>query len=277
MKIASLQPSVSIILDRLGCLDALVACTRYCLEAVPVLRQRPISVVHDSWSTKAEELLPLRPDLVIASVPYRKESLEAILKAGCPVLALAPHSLADIEQDIRLIAAVAGVPDRAELHIARMHGSLEEIRSQTAQIAEKPTVYCEEWGKPLIHSQFWVKELIEAAGGVFLGEPGAVTTAEAVAAADPDVIIAAWCGAGDRVPLHKLAARPGWDGMCAVRNGRLYCIADELLNTPAPTLIDGLHALAAALHPQIFGPVADIHGMKQRGSGVDRRSAASKL
>jgi iron complex transport system substrate-binding protein len=277
VKIASLQPSVSIILDRLGCIDALVACTRYCLDALPALRQRPIAVVHDSWSTKAEELLPLRPDLVIASVPYRKESLEAILKAGCPVLALAPHSLADVEQDIRLIAAVAGVPDRAELLIAAMRASLEKFRSQTAHIAEKPAVYCEEWGKPLIHSQFWVKELVEAAGGVFLGEPGAVTTAEAVAASDPDVIIAAWCGAGDRVPLHKLAARPGWEGLRAVRNGRLYCISDELLNTPAPTLMDGLHALAAALHPQIFGPVADIQARKQRGSGIDRRSAASKL
>jgi iron complex transport system substrate-binding protein len=96
VKIASLQPSVSIVLDRLGCLDALVACTRYCLEAVPSLRERPIAVVRDSWSASAGELLGVRPDLVIASVPYRRESLEAILKAGCPVLALAPHSLADV-------------------------------------------------------------------------------------------------------------------------------------------------------------------------------------
>lgn len=276
MKIASLQPSVSIILDRLGSLDSLVACTRYCLDAVPALRQRPLAVVQDSWSTKAEELLPLRPDLVIASVPYRKESLETILRTGCPVLALAPHSLADIYQDIRLIAAVAGVPNRAEPLIASMRASIEEIRSQTAPLTPKPTVYCEEWGKPLIHSQFWVKELIEAAGGIFIGDPGVVTTPEAIAVAHPDVVIAAWCGAGDRVPLHKLAARPGWESLRAVRNGRLYCIADELLNTPAPTLIDGLRALAAVLHPQIFGPVADFHAMKQQGSGIKLRSAASK-
>jgi iron complex transport system substrate-binding protein len=271
VKIVSLQPSVSIILDRLGSLDALVACTRYCREAVPALRQRHLAVVQDSWSTKAEELLPLRPDLVIASVPYRKESLEAILKAGCPVLALAPHSLADIEQDIRLIAAVAGVPYRAEPIVAGMRAAIEEIRRQTAQIVDKPTVYCEEWGKPLIHSQFWVKELVEAAGGIFLGQPGAVTTAEGVAAADPDVIIAAWCGAGDRVPLDKLAARPGWEDLRAVRNGRLYCVADELLNTPAPTLMEGLRALAAAIHPQIFGFDIDLHATKPQGSGVHRR------
>ena len=257
MKIASLQPSISIVLDRLGCLDApdgsavLVACTRYCLEAVPSLRARPITVIRDSWSTSADELLAVRPDLVIASVPYRRESLEAILKAGCPVLALAPHSLADIEQDIRLIGAVAGAPSQAEAIIAEMRLAVEEFRRRAASLP-KLRVYCEEWGKPPIHSQLWVRELVEVAGGIFLGEPGSTTTFETIAAANPDVIVAAWCGAGDRVPLDKVAARPGWESISAVREGRVCCIADELLNTPAPTLVLGLEALAAALHPRHF-------------------------
>lgn len=253
MKIASLQPSVSIILNHLGRLDVLTACTRYCLAAVPALRERPIAVVRDSWSTTAEELLGTRPDLVIASVPYRQESLTAILKAGCPVLALAPHSLGDIEQDIRLIAAVAGAADRGDAVVEGMRRGFDEVRRQSEGLSERPLVYCEEWGKPLIHSQLWVKELVELAGGVFLGQPGAVTTAEAVAASDPEVVIAAWCGAGDRVPLDKLAARPGWAGMQAVQNDRVYCIPDEWLNTPAPVLVDGLRALASALHPDVFG------------------------
>jgi iron complex transport system substrate-binding protein len=262
VKIVSLQPSVSIILDRLGRLDQLVGCTRYCLDAVPALRNRQLPIVHDSWSTKAEELLPIRPDLVIASVPYRNESLAAILKAGCPVLALAPHSLADIAQDIRLIAAIAGATAEGERIITVMDDAVAAMRRFTADLPGKPLVYCEEWGKPLIHSQAWVRELVEAAGGVFVGSPGGMTTPEAVAAADPDVILAAWCGAGDRVPLEKLASRPGWDQMRAVREGRLYCIADELLNTPAPTLIDGLRAIASALHPDTFGTASGIRAIE---------------
>jgi len=283
MKIASLQPSISIILDRLGCLDALAACTRYCLAQVPALRGRDLAVVHDSWSTSADELLAVRPDLVIASVPYRNESLAAILKAGCPVLALAPHSLADIEQDIRLIGAVAGVPERAAAIVAEMREAIAAMRRFTADLPSRPRVYCEEWGKPLIHSQLWVRELVEAAGGVFLGEPGAQTTPEAVAEANPDVVIAAWCGAGDRVPLDKLAARPSWERIRAVRQGRLYCIADELLNTPAPTLVDGLHAIAAALHPGQFawahcgtGPFGTVLSVTNRGiRALDRRRSTT--
>jgi iron complex transport system substrate-binding protein len=253
VKIASLQPSISIILERLGRLDDLVACTRWCLAAVPALRERSIALVRDSWSTRTEELLAARPDLVIASVPYRQESLAALLKAGCPVLALAPHCLADIEHDIRLLASLVSAVPQGEALVAAMRSGIQNVRDRCAPVSAKPLVYCEEWGKPLIHSQLWVKELVEAAGGLFLGEPGAVTSPQAVAQANPDVVIAAWCGAGDRVPLEKLAARPEWANTQAVRDHRLFCIADELLNTPAPTLLDGLQAIACALHPCLFG------------------------
>lgn len=262
MKIISLQPSVSIILDRLGCLDSLVACTKYCLDSLPALRERALPVVHDSWSTKAAELLPVPADLVIASVPYRQESLTAILKSGRPVLTLAPRTLADVYQDIRLIASLAQASQRGEVLIAEMQSQIEEVRRRTAAGEVRPRVYCEEWGKPLIHSQFWVMELVEAAGGEFVGTPGATTEAEAIAAVDPDVIVAAWCGAGARVPLERIVEQRGWQNLCAVRSGRVYCVADELLNTPAPTLIGGLHALAQAIHPDIFGSLQRDAGRK---------------
>ncbi|HEX5234570.1 MAG TPA: ABC transporter substrate-binding protein [Silvibacterium sp.] len=267
MKIISLQPSVTIILDRLGCLESLAACTKYCLEAVPGLRERNLPVVHDSWSTKAEELLPVRADLVIASVPYREESLAAILKAGQPVLALAPHSLADVYTDIRHIAHIVGAGARGEAVIAEMRAAVEAVLAQTKNLTRRPLVYCEEWGKPLIHSQLWVAELVEAAGGQFLGAPGAKTTPEAVAEADPDVIVAAWCGAGSRVPLEKIIEQRQWEHLRAVCGNRVYCIADELLNTPAPTLIHGLDALARAIHPQIFGEpeAASVRRIHQSG------------
>jgi len=124
-------------------------------------------------------------------------------------------------------------------------------------------VYCEEWGKPLILSQPWVAELVEAAGGRFYGKPSKQIASEDVADADPAVIIAAWCGAGDRVPLEKLAARPGWDKTQAVKDFRVYCINDEFLNTPASTLIGGLYALAAAIHPEVF---ASAKGLRKISS-----------
>jgi iron complex transport system substrate-binding protein len=66
------------------------------------------------------------------------------------------------------------------------------------------------------------------------------------------VILAAWCGAGDRVPLEKIVEQREWQGVPAMKNRQVFCITDELLNTPASTLIGGLNAIAWALHPDLF-------------------------
>jgi iron complex transport system substrate-binding protein len=256
VRIASLQPSVTITLNALNRLDALCAITKYCLEFLPELSARNLPILHDSWSfDKAgnlEALVAAKPDAVIASVPYRMESLAAILKSGLPILTLAPHSLANIYTDIRLIASVAHADP--EPLISNMQRSVAEMRARTAHLdpAEKPLIYCEEWGKPLIHSQHWVAELVEAAGARFLGTPGSHTTAEQIASADPDVLLFAWCGAGDRVPLDRVIAQRGWQDLAAVRNRRVHSIPDEYLNTPAPTLLEGLACIAAAAHPELY-------------------------
>ncbi len=253
----SLQPSISVTLRDLGLLERLVACTRYCLDVVPELRNGPCAIIHDSWTARAEEILAARPDLVIASVPYQIESLAEIMKCGVPFLGLGPKRLDDVYQDILHIARVVGSrePGAAERRglelVERMQNEIDAVRRQTTGLP-KPLVYCEEWGKPLILSQRWVAELIDAAGGRFFGEPGKQITEDQVAAANPDVIVAAWCGAGDRVPLEKIVARRGWEQTKAGCEGRVYCINDEFLNTPASTLLQGLRALAGAVHPEMF-------------------------
>ncbi len=262
-RVVSLQPSVTVTLRDLGLLDRLAACTKYCRDVCPELKTADIVVVEDSWSATAAEIIAARPDLVIASVPYRMESLAEIMKCGVPCLCLSPKSLRDVYQDMLHIARIVsseepGVSEARGMDLVKhMQQEIEAVREK-ASGAEKPLVYCEEWGKPLILSQRWVAELVEAAGGRFFGEPGVQTTDDQVTAADPDVIIAAWCGAGDRVPLEKVVARRGWDRTRAARQARVYCINDEFLNTPASTLLDGLHALAAAIHPERFEAVKGL-------------------
>lgn len=243
-RIVSLQPSVTVILDRLNSLDLLVACTRYCQAVCKGVNDGSRLIVKDSWTSQSAEILAAHPDLVITSVPYQAASLAEILKTGTPVLALAPHALADIYRDIAMIAGVIGRFECAEAVIGAMQTKIEQIRRTASQAATRPKVFCEEWGKPIIRSQAWVAELVEAAGGEFVGPPGMQTTAEEVLREAPDVLVAAWCGAGDRVPLEKTIRQRGWQDLPASKSGRVFCISDELLNTPAPTLVQGLQALA---------------------------------
>ncbi len=258
MRIASLQPSITITLKALNRLDHLCACTKYCLEALPELEARNLHILHDSWTANTEEILAAKPDLVIASVPYRLESLAAILKSGLPVLTLAPHSIADIYKDVRLIAAHVDAQPEAESLITQMQSAIASTRERARNRTETAVVYCEEWGKPLIHSQSWVAELVEAAGGQYLGTPGTHTTPEAIAEADPDVLLFSWCGAGNRVPLERVIEQRNWHHLKAVCSGRVFCIPDQFLNTPAQTLIEGLACIAAATHPQIHPPHPEL-------------------
>jgi iron complex transport system substrate-binding protein len=198
-----------------------------------------------------------QPNLVIASVPYQEKAVIEILKSGARFLGFAPKSLADIYADIAIIAGAVGASDRGEEVIDRMQQRIERVRTCTTGLA-RPKVFCEEWGKPLIASQAWVAELVEAAGGEFVGIPGKQISAEEVAGMDPDVLVAAWCGAGDRVPLEKIVSERKWQETRAVRASRVYCIRDEHLNTPAPTLLRGLDALAFAIHPELFAATEGI-------------------
>jgi iron complex transport system substrate-binding protein len=247
-RVVSLQPSITSIMERLGVLDRLVACTKYCAGVCPAVKELGIAIVHDSWTADSEQIRAVNPDLVIASVPYQLEAVAEILKCGAQFLGLAPRTLRDIYSDISSIAGIMNESNRGQYVIREMQMEIERVRSRNTGNAARPKVYCEEWGKPLIHSQPWVAELIEAAGGQFIGNPGKQTDTEAVRQADPEVVIAAWCGAGNRVPLDKIATRPGWHSLTAVREGRVYCINDEYLNTPGPSLLSGLHALEAAIH-----------------------------
>ena len=251
-RIACLQPSATVILANLGALDCVVACTKYCAEVVPELDTGRLLIVADSWTAKAAEILAAKPDLVIASVPYQEAAVVEIMKAGVRFLGLAPHTLNDIYIDIAMIAGCAGAGERGAEVISRMQREIEEVRLATRNLPRR-RVFCEEWGKPIIASQRWVAELAMAAGGDFLGEPGKQISADEIAQLDPEVIIAAWCGAGDRVPLGKIVRERGWSDTTAARNSQVYCISDELLNTPAPTLMHGLRALRAAIHPAAGG------------------------
>jgi len=228
-----------------------VACISYCADVVPAVRSGGRVVLADSWTANTEQIVAVNPDLVIAAVPYQEKAVAEILKAGARFLGLAPKTLADIYTDIATIAGTVGASDRGESVIDAMRQKIAEVRHQ-AGTSPRLRVFCEEWGKPLIASQAWVRELVEAAGGEFIGVPGGHCTAGEIASLDPEVIIAAWCGAGDRVPLEKIVNERGWQQTSGVRSGRVFCIRDEYLNTPAPTLLRGLDALAWAIRPEVF-------------------------
>lgn len=250
-RIVSLAPSITRILCELGAADHLVGVTRWCKDVVPIEAIQGLPTSGDCWNLDAAAVARLRPDLVIGSVPYRTETVESILTQGLRFLGKSPHTLDDIYGDIRLLAAIVNRQAEGEKLTGRMQSQIAAVRRRTHALKSRPRVYCEVWPNPLRSAEPWVEELVETAGGRFVPRPaGRQVSSEELIAADPEVIVLAWAATGGRAKLEVVRKRPGWENVAAVKNNRIHVVRDEILNTPAPILLEGLDALAALILPE---------------------------
>lgn len=251
MRIVSLAPSATSILCALGARRQLVGVTRWCKDVVDV---DGLPKVGDCWRGDPKKVVALKPDLVIGSVPYQAETVKALLDHNLTLLAKSPQTLEDVFADIHLLGDVVGKKKRAAEIVRKMKSEMKRIASLTRRAGRRPRVYCETWPKPLMTPPLWVRELIEIAGGRAV--PAATTSYKVaerkILQAKPEIIVLAWAAAGIKVNGRKIYHRRGWKSLPAIRNGKVFVISDELLNTPAPILLEGLKRLARVIHPEIF-------------------------
>jgi iron complex transport system substrate-binding protein len=129
---------------------------------------------------------------------------------------------------------------------------LREFRERLAPAEtseNKPRVYFEEWNEPIISGIAWVSELVERAGGQDIfpelrerrSAPERVVTPEQVRSANPDIILASWCGR--TVETDIITRRTGWSEINAVRNGRIHEILSEDILQPGFRLVYGYERL----------------------------------
>lgn len=228
----------------------IVGVTGYAVRPPQVRREKPR--VAAFTSADVPKILALAPDLVLTFSDLQAGIVADLVRHGTAVHAFNQRDLAGILAMIRMLGALTGVPDRAEA-LAR------DYEARLARIAaiprpHRPKVWFEEWDAPLISGIGWISELVTIAGGqdAFpdLAREGRavnrIVPPEAVIAAAPEVILASWCG--KKVRAERIAARPGWGDIPAVKGGRIHEIKSPLILQPGPAaLTDGLDAMLAAL------------------------------
>jgi iron complex transport system substrate-binding protein len=250
-RIVSLAPSATSILCEVGARKLLVGVTKWCCEVADV---RGLPKVGDCWHMgDVAEIMKLRPTLVIGSVPYKQETVAKLLAEPVNFLAMNPRSLADVESDIRLLSGIVGRTAQGERLFRRMQtglaGVARKAKSQSRH-AQPVRVYCEAWPNPRISSPPWVAELASIAGGEMVVAAGERVSDEQIAEAKPEVIVLAWAATGTRAKVTETYKLPAWKDVPAIRNRRVVVIADELLNTPGPPLVDGARQLLRVIGPQ---------------------------
>jgi iron complex transport system substrate-binding protein len=235
----------------LGEEDRIVGVSGYAVRPKRVRREKPR--VSAFTSADIPKILALEPDLVLTFSDLQADIAAELLRAGVTVTGYNQRDVAGILAMIRHLGATVGQAGRADRLAADYERRLEAVAAQ-ARGGARPLVYFEEWDEPMISGIKWVSELIEIAGGrdAFpeLAAQGAardrIVGAERVIDAAPEVILASWCG--KKVRPEKIAARPGWSAIPAVREGRIAEIKSPLILQPGPAaLTDGLDAIRAAL------------------------------
>lgn len=237
----------------LGEQDRIVGISGYCVRPPQARREKPR--VSAFTSADIPKILDLRPDLVLSFSDLQAEIVAPLVRQGINVHAFNQRSLEEIFGMIRMLGAMVGAPDRADQLAEELAAELGAARRQAAQLPRRPRVYFEEWDDPMISGIAWVSELIEVAGGTDIFDDRAsgksakdrIVTIDEVIARDPEVIIGSWCGKKFRP--EKVAARPGFAQVAAIRNGAVWEIKSSLILQPGPAaLTDGLRALQNAIH-----------------------------
>jgi iron complex transport system substrate-binding protein len=202
------------------------------------------------------KILAVNPDLVLTFSDLQADISRDLIKAGIPVYAFNQRSVDDILGMVETLGKLVGAEASATQLVSELEAQIAATRAAAALLPRQPRVYFEEWDEPQISGIRWASELIEIAGGidVFADRAQFPLARDRIMAnpldpveRTPDIIIASWCG--KHVRPERIAARPGWADVPAVRDGQMHEIKSAIILTPGVTAIrDGLPMLTRIFH-----------------------------
>jgi iron complex transport system substrate-binding protein len=286
MRICSFLPSGTEILFALGLEDSVVGVTFECdypaeartkevvvyTKLPPGLPEREIDRQVNEFSSQgrslyrldAEKLRQLKPELIVtqdlchvcAASPDDLSAVLATLSPSPQVLALTPHTIADVWNDIFAIGDATGRQAEATTLVANLERKIAQVRKNTS--GKRPRVLCLEWLDRPFAAGHWVPEMVKLAGGIDVlgraGEPGVELSWDAIKESDPDIILAMPCGYHREDVEAELQVVPFpdiWYSLRAVQNLRVFAMdASSHFSRPGPRITDGVVTLAQIFDEQ---------------------------
>ncbi len=202
-------------------------------------------------SAKIDKILALKPDCVFGFSDLQADIAALLIRAGVQVTVFNQRSVDEIFSMLYQVAAMVGQAEQGLQRLADMRQQLDDIGRTAAGFKRRPRIYFEEWDEPHISAIRWVSELMSIAGGddcfaelarMSLGKDRIIADGQTIVERAPDIIIGSWCGKKFRA--DKVAARPGWQDVPAVRHGQLFEIKSADILQPGPAaLTDGVAQL----------------------------------
>lgn len=210
----------------------------------------------------------IRPDLIVTQklcdvCAVSSGTVQGAIRHLSPkpkVLSLHPHSLEGVFEDILKVGGLTDKKGEAEEVVTHLRSRLQKVRQKTASFP-RVRVFSMEWCDPIMNAGHWIPEMVRIAGGeeglAEEGKPSVRIPWERVLRYQPEVLLVMPCGFSARKARERgeeLLKLPGWHGLPAVRNKRIYFLdGSSYYNRPGPRLVDGVEIMAKLFHSEAFG------------------------
>ena len=291
LRIVSLLPSATEIIDCLGLTTALVGRSHECdyppqVKDLPVCTKASLNSSNQSkkidrdvqsllqqalsiYQIEIETLEQLKPthivtqdqcDVCAVNFSEVAKAVAQLTQSQPQIISLQPNLLEEVWQDIVRVAQIIGVESQSA--ISQLKKRIDNITQKLKRLPKDslPTVIAIEWTEPLMTAGNWIPELIEIAGGKPLlstkGEHSPYISWEKLIAANPDVIIIMPCGFDlerTKQESQVLIKDSRWQSLQAVQNSKVFIVdGNAYFNRPGPRLVDSAEILAEILHPNLF-------------------------
>lgn len=256
-RIVSLAPSNTEIVCALDACDLIVGVTDFD-DYPPEVAE--IDRVVTMAQVDVEAVVAAEPDLVIAAGNELTPTsvIEQLTGLGLAVITLYPESLDEVYADIELVGQALDREDAADALVDDMASRVDAVRTAVADLEHPRTFYEVGVFEGAIYtagSGSFLASLIETAGGEPITGDALSTSIEIedLVAADPELILLGDASYDPTITAESVAARQGWETMTAITDGRVVPVAEDVVITrPGPRIVDGLEALARAIHPDAF-------------------------
>lgn len=253
-RVVSLAPSATEILFAVGLDSEVVGVTTFC-DYPPAAKTKPKI---GSSIQNLEAIIGLKPDLVLAvkSEIVRPDVLAKLEQLKIPIFILSPKTAEDILGHIGTIGHLVGREREAREVVQGLRDRLQEIRSRMAS-AKPARVFYVVNTDPLISvgTGSFIHQMLELAGGQNIVGHTAISypkiSLEEVLRKDPEVLLFP-VGTTEGIPEAEQQRWRKWTTLSAVAHNRLHQVKAELVNRPGPRVVDGIEALARAIHPDII-------------------------
>jgi iron complex transport system substrate-binding protein len=256
-RIVSLAPNMTETLFLLGAGNLLAGRTDYCDYPSAAAAVPSVGTITEP---NLEHILSLKPDLIVGSTHFLKETLGALENLRVPVyLGIIYSDYEDVFSMIMTLASLVNKTAEAEKVVSGMRTRKAAVEDAVKKAKEKPRVYYlisfGEAGDFTAGKGTFISALIKSAGGINAGDDieGWRYTVEALFRDEPDIILCGTLSGGvGSGSLEKLSQTPPYNRLAAVKAHRVYEIDNNLLDRIGPRNIEGLEMLAKLFHKDLF-------------------------